>query len=212
MLGRLRPSSENPPDSSVGRVNAAISRFTPEELAELAAFDAIVESQSDYDPQEVEEARLMDQSIRDEWADPKRLRKRKKDRAFYLRNKERILARNREYAAAHADEIKAYQQRYYEDHKEDFAERRVAYAAANKEAISERNRKYHESHKEEKNAYSRQYLAEHREENKARSAAWRKANPERSREIKRAWWEKHKDEINAKRREKHAAKKLEATA
>ena len=65
---------------------SAFIPFTPEELTELAAFDAEIEGQHDYDPSEVEAARLRDQSILDERVDPKRLRKRKADREYYRKN------------------------------------------------------------------------------------------------------------------------------
>ena len=176
--------------------------FTPEELAELARFDAEVDASPAYDAEEVKSQRERDMEIQDERLTPQQLRKRKSDRAYYQRNKERIVQRNAEYAAAHADSIREYRTRYFAENAESIKERRAAYRTANAKDIAEYQRQYHQDHREEHLAYFREYRAEHLEEERERSKRWREANRERYLQIKREYWARRKNEINAQRRAK----------
>lgn len=189
-------------------LNGWIVPFTPEELEALAAYDAAVDDENDWDPREVAEARAQDRNILDSRADPKKLRKRMGDRAYYKANKDRIDARNRAYAEAHAEEIKAYRKQYHQEHAEDILERRKAYAAANWEAIAEYQQKYHLDHKEEHNAYSRQYRLEHLAEVKAKGKQWR----ENHKEHLKAYRAANRERDNAKARERYAKKKAARAA
>ena len=189
-------------------MNLGISHFTEEELAELAEYDAKIADEPDYDAQEVIAARKRDRKFLDDRLDPKQLKKRQSYRKYYRANKERIDARNRAYADAHAEEIRDYRREYYRDHAEDILARRKAYAEANRESISEYQHNYHQAHKDEHNAYSRQYRADHLESERERGKRWREQNKERIKAYRKA----NRERDNAKARERYAAKKAKQEA
>lgn len=104
--------------------------FTPEELAELAAFDAEI----DDEPLSAQDYRDSAQRDKDavfaEKGEKQRRQARKnaaKQRKYREANKDQIAAKQREYREANKDQIAAYQREYYE---------------ANKDQIRTRNREY----------------------------------------------------------------------
>ena len=82
--------------------------FTPEELAELAAFDAEVDAQPDYNPEEVKAQRRRDTEMR--WDG--------------LSNRERAIAE--------------YQRAYREANRDSIADKKRAYYEANRDSIAEK--------------------------------------------------------------------------
>ena len=83
--------------------------FTPEELAELAAFDAEVDAAPAYDPEEVRSQRRRDTEMR--WDG--------------LSNTERAIAeKKRAYREANKDSIAEKQRAYYEANKDSIAEKK----------------------------------------------------------------------------------------
>ena len=105
--------------------------FTPEELAELAAFDAEVDAQPGYDPEEIKAQRRRDTEMR--WDG--------------LSNAERAIAEyQRAYYEANRDTIAEYQRAYREANRDTIAEKKRAYYEANKDSIAEYQlAKYHET-------------------------------------------------------------------
>ena len=92
--------------------------FTAEELAELAAYDAMIDAEPDYDREEVRAARKRDTEARNERRDRKGQALAEKKRAYRAANKEALAEKQRAYYAAN---------------KEALAEKQRAYRAANKE-------------------------------------------------------------------------------
>jgi len=90
----------------------------------------------------------------------------RRNRAYHIKNKERISARKREYTLLNQDKIRAYQVRnrekikaYRDATKERRAAYMKAYRAANAEKIREHNKRYGDEHREELNEYARLYRA-----------------------------------------------------
>lgn len=147
---------------------------------------------------------------------------RERSRQYRQNNRDKILAYQRKWRAAHRSEKtetilpeckfdcfncphedcvlpddwkeKALDKKYYEQ---------------NKSAIAQR-RKAHRQKPEIKAAryeYDKRYRKEHPENVRKKQKKYRDLHPEKVREMKRAQWEKHKDEWNALRRRKHHHKK-----
>ena len=70
--------------------------FTPEELAEMAAFDAEIENEP-LTNEEIRESRERDRAALDDRKDKKRKKIAEGQRAYYAANKEKINAYMREY-------------------------------------------------------------------------------------------------------------------
>jgi 5-methylcytosine-specific restriction endonuclease McrA len=77
-------------------------------------------------------------------------------------------AKNREYVAAHREEMKAYHRAYREAHSEEIA--------AYEESRREKRRAYREAHREEIAAYAQQWQKEHRAELAVKFRASQKAH------------------------------------
>ena len=107
--------------------------FSPEELAELAAFDAEVDAQPGYDAEEIRAQRRRDTEAR--WAT--------------LNNRERAIAEyQRAYQAANREAIAEYKRAYREKNRDAIAEYHRAYREKNRDAIAEYRRAYREANRD----------------------------------------------------------------
>ena len=85
--------------------------FTPEELAELAAFDAEIEDEP-LTMEELRESRERDRAALDDRKDKKQKKIAEGKRAYYAANKEKIAEGQRAYRAANKEKIAAYMREY----------------------------------------------------------------------------------------------------
>ena len=115
--------------------------FTPEELAELAAFDA-----------EIDESDITQNEI-----DASRERDREAVLAGMSKRNRKIAEYKRAYYEANREKIAEYRRAYYEANREKIAEYQRAYYEANREKIAENKRAYYEANREKWNAYQREY-------------------------------------------------------
>lgn len=94
----------------------------------------------------------------------------KRNKQYYEENKEEIAERRKEY-----------NKQYYEEHKEEHAEYMKKYGKEyrieHKEEIAEYKKQYYEEHKEEKAEYQKQYYEEHKEEIAEYNKQYRESNP-----------------------------------
>jgi 5-methylcytosine-specific restriction endonuclease McrA len=142
---------------------------------------------------------------------------REKDRLYYLANRERILARNAVWHAAHPEVFAGYVAKYRAKHPERVRDARLKMYAENKERELERVRKYREAHPEVQRAYNKKIWAEKKEQEQARmrkrraedprvqirsnkaTARWKAENPEKAHECElkgcRKFRATHADEI-----------------
>ena len=115
--------------------------FTPEEPAELAAFDA-----------EIDESNITADDIKES---------RKRDRQAVLgemdNQKRKCADRHRAYREANREKIAENKRAYYEANREKIAKKNRAYYEANREKIAENKRAYYEANREKWNAYQREY-------------------------------------------------------
>ena len=115
--------------------------FTPEELAELAAFYA-----------EIDESDITQNEI-----DASRERDREAVLAGMSKRNRKIAEYQRAYREANREKIAENQRAYYEANREKIAENKRAYYEANREKIAEYQRAYREANREKWNAYQREY-------------------------------------------------------
>ena len=101
----------------------SVSKFTPAELEELRRADAEVDAEDT--PLEYELDAELD-SIAAAQASGKPVEqviaKRKKNRSYYLENREARLAYTRNYNAEHKEAIRKYHREYYQKHKDKILE------------------------------------------------------------------------------------------
>ena len=103
--------------------------FTPEELAELAAFDAEVEKE-EITQAETEKSRSRDQEVMFDRKNNRERRNAARKREYRAANKEKLAAWQREYNAANKEKIAAQKREYYAANKEKIAAQKREYRAA----------------------------------------------------------------------------------
>ena len=126
---------------------------------------------------------------------------------YYQKNKERELARSRQYYENHRDEkseyrrkhkkekteyncqyrlqhkkeLDQYQREYNKMHKEERAEKSRKYREIHKKEIAEYGRKYRKMHRNEEQNYKRQYYQENRKQKLAQNREYNKTHKEQRR-------------------------------
>jgi 5-methylcytosine-specific restriction endonuclease McrA len=111
--------------------------------------------------------------LRDQSPDEARARKREYDRARYIKNREKVLARVRAYRNANREEKTRYDRDRY---------------AANRDTILRKNRAYRKRNRERLRRQSRAKYAANREGNAAAAKAYRAAHPEKVRQVNRDFY------------------------
>lgn len=107
------------------------------------------------------------------------------------KDREKRLAYNHAYSAAHQEEIRACKRAYYEVHQEEIRACKRAYREVHLEERRACERAYNETHREERNAYQRAYYIVHREEAHAYMHIYRKVHLEEINVCKRAYAAMH---------------------
>jgi hypothetical protein len=97
------------------------------------------------------------------------------DRARYLANREKVIARAAEYRAANREKLKEYFVNLRKENREKFLEKNKQYYQRNKEARNKKSSEYHEKNKNKMAAAQKQY----REMNKDKLKEWRALNIEK---------------------------------
>ena len=108
-----------------------MARFTPEELAELAAFDAEVDETFEITSQEAREADRRDVFL-DEGGDPAK----RKRLEYRMANREKINAYYREYFKRNQAQKLAAQRKWYAKHKDYAREKKAEWYRKNRAEIS----------------------------------------------------------------------------
>lgn len=156
--------------------------FSPEELAELSAYDS-----------EVDESQI----TLEEWLETSSLdkllssKKASRYKDYYAKNRDAILEKSRRWQVENAERWQAYQKAYRDSHRE---ERRLydrVYHAAKRDELVEKSRCYYSENKDAINAKRREKRA---------------ADVDAAREREREYRRTHAAEINARRREKYKQK------
>ena len=103
--------------------------FTPEELAELARIDAELEAEP-VTAAELAESRRRDRAARLDAMDKQTRRMAEQQRQYYAAHREEIAEQQRQYREAHREEIAEQKRQYYAAHREEIAEQQRQYMAA----------------------------------------------------------------------------------
>ena len=85
--------------------------FTPEELAEMAVFDAEIEDEP-LTNEEIRESRERDRAALDDRKDKRQKKIAENQRAYYEANREKIAENQRAYREANREKINAYMREY----------------------------------------------------------------------------------------------------
>lgn len=135
-------------------------------------------------------------------------KKREYDKAYYKANKEKILARCKEYREANKDNIHLYQKQYcikhkacrsdyYKANKEKLQAQMKVYKEINKDKLKAQRKVFHEANREKHKIYAKNYNAINKEKNKEYKKSYYLANKEIINDRKRNYYEKNKDKIKA---------------
>lgn len=174
-----------------------MTSFTPEELAELAAFDAEVDGQLAWDAKEIEAARERDNYARAQGRTTSHQRQLDAQKRYKQRNAEVIRQKRHEYYLRNRDRELAKSKAYRDSHKQHCHEHQIAYDDAHRTARREASNRWKREHPDQVKAYE----AEHREHRLELKAEWVDRNRDHVNELRRKRYEARKNEINAKRRE-----------
>ncbi|MDD7537463.1 MAG: helix-turn-helix domain-containing protein [Oscillospiraceae bacterium] len=150
--------------------------FTPEELAEMAAFDAEVDAMP-LAAEEIKESRERDRDAKNARLSARDYRAAEYRREYYERNKDAIAEYRRDYRERNKDAIAEYQRDYRERNKDAIAEYQRDYYERNKDAIAEYQRDYYERNKDAIAEYQRDY----RERNKDAIAEYQRNRVDKNR-------------------------------
>ncbi len=109
-------------------------KFTPEELAELQAYDAAVDAEpisyEDYRrSREIERELLFPKS----WSERRRAAQQK---AYREQNREKVAAQQKAYREQNREKLAAQQKAYYEQNREKVAAQKKAYYEQNREKLA----------------------------------------------------------------------------
>lgn len=122
----------------------------------------------------------------------------KRKRAHYVANRDKVLAQQRAYQEANREKIKEQKLARYEANRDEMRAKANAYRAENQEKMNAQARARYAANRDKKNAQARAYRERNREEMKARSRAYYEENREKLRERKRAYCEENREELNAR--------------
>jgi hypothetical protein len=86
--------------------------------------------------------------------------------------------KRRVYRIAHREEIKNYNARYKQEHKNELKKKRKAYTKKNAASVRNYNLKYKLEHKKEEKEYRKRYEFEHRSDIRKQRKAYQKKNKE----------------------------------
>lgn len=120
--------------------------FTAEELAAMRAADVEIESGfSGTTAEEIALARQLEASARRSgYTEAQR-----KKAEYYQKNRERICARKKMWAAQNVEKMRAYNRLYYQRHREEILQRQREWIRENYERRRESGRRYYDEHREE---------------------------------------------------------------
>lgn len=111
--------------------------FTPEELAEMAAADAEIDTEFRLTQEDLERSRELDREA--------------KFRALPM-EKQKVAAQRKAYREANREKVAEYQKAYYEANREKVAAQQKAYREANREKLRKRARNYMREYRAKKRA------------------------------------------------------------
>jgi 5-methylcytosine-specific restriction endonuclease McrA len=100
---------------------------------------------------------------------------------YYIDNKDRIDARNKQYRLDHLKEEKSYKARYSIKNKASIAESKKRYRIENKEYFAARGAAYYRANKSRLSAYQEIYRNNNKDRIARLSRRWQKENPEKVR-------------------------------
>jgi len=93
-----------------------------------------------------------------------------KNKEYYRKNKDKIMAQHKKYYKAHRDEILAHRKQYYKEHGD---------------AQLASMRKYYKEHRDEMSAYNKLYYEQNKDRYRQWAKVWRESHREQRREIER---------------------------
>lgn len=93
-------------------------KFTPEELAEMAAADAEIEATFELTPQEAYDADRRDKQAQRDNLSPDKALRAEKNRKYRRKHQAEIKEKKRDYRKKNAEKLRTQQRAYYQANKE----------------------------------------------------------------------------------------------
>jgi len=145
-----------------------------------------------------------------EW--DRKARRREYQRQYYLKNKERILLKNKEWAAANRDRLKALGKASRASNRERDTDRQRRWREANPEKVAAAQKRYRERHsqslsqkrelrREKARKASRDHYARNKSSYRTRRQEYRKQNREKLLAASKAYYASNRDKVCEKHRE-----------
>jgi hypothetical protein len=121
----------------------------------------------------------------------------------YEKNKDNILAQQREYGALHREKKRAYGKQYYQENKEQLAVKNKEYRAQHKDELIQQRREYWERTKEERHKSQREQYLRNRDAIRAKTNRYYHANRETALAKQKEYAERNKEQVLASKRRYH---------
>ncbi len=122
-------------------------------------------------------------------------------KAHYEANKERVLAKAKEYRIAHKEELDAYFTNYRKEHAEERRAYSRQYELDHPDEVRARRKAYRQAHKDEFRERDKRYAETHKEQIAKRYKEWAKEHAEQLAEYNKKYRKENAEEISKKRQE-----------
>lgn len=159
--------SESISAASAQRGGQRVAKWSPEELAEMAAADAEIEATFRLTNEDLALCARLDKAARAERLDSRRRKESDRQKAWYAANRAKVLAKQKAYKEANREKIAAQQKVYRAANREKISDLQKAWYQANRERVLAKQKEYQEANRERiaeyQRAYRRRRAADHGE-------------------------------------------------
>ena len=134
-----------------------MAKWSPEELAEMAAADAEIEATFQLTNEEISASRALDRKAMLDRKDHKMRKVAAQQKAWYAANRAEVRAKQKAYKAANREKIAAQQKVYRAANREKISDLQKAWYQANRERVLAKQKEYRAANRERIAEYQRAY-------------------------------------------------------
>lgn len=134
-----------------------MAKWSPEELAEMAAADAEIEATFRLTNEDLALCARLDKAAKAERLDSRRRNESDRQKAWYAANRAKVRAKQKAYKEANREKIAAQQKVYRAANREKLSDLQKAWYQANRERVLAKQKEYQEANRERIAEYQRAY-------------------------------------------------------
>lgn len=134
-----------------------MAKFSPQELAEMAAADAEIEATFRLTNEDLALCARLDKAAKTERLNNRRRKESDRQKAWYAANRAKVRAKQKAYKKANREKVAAQKKVYRAANREKELERGRAWYQANRERVLAKQKEYREANRERIAEYQRAY-------------------------------------------------------